>query len=121
MESIVEEFNHLTKRFLEADSRESGAAPEESFALLPGTSSVMVSAPHSVSQWRNGVVKVAENSTGALAILAHERLGCPIIFKTANARDDANYDAKSPYRDALAAYVESHDVKLLLDLHQLRC
>ena len=121
METIVEAFERETERFLQLDADSAAAAIEESFTMLDGTASVMISAPHSVSQWRNGRVKSAENSTGALAVIANEKLGCPAIFKTGNAHDDANYDETNPYRDMLAAYVANHDVKLLLDLHQLSC
>ena len=121
MKTLVGQFERETQRFIAADENGVPTSPADSFMVLSGTSPVMVSAPHSVSQWRDGHLKSAENSTGALALLAHERLGCPIIFKTATAHDDANYDEESPYRDALAAYVANHDVRLLLDLHQLSC
>lgn len=121
VKTLVEQFEHETSRFIEADANGAPTSPDDSFMVLSGTSCVMVSAPHSVSQWRNEHLKSAEHSTGALALLAHEHLGCPIIFKTANAHDDANFDDESPYRDALAAYIANHDVQLLLDLHQLSC
>lgn len=119
MRTLVEQFEHETQRFIEADEHGVPTDPADSFMVHAGSASVMISAPHSVSQWRDGRVKCAENSTGALALLANEHLGCPVIFKTVNAHDDANYDEESPYRDALAAYIVNHDVQVLLDLHQL--
>lgn len=89
------------------------------YTLLQGLGKIMVSAPHSVEQTRCGVLKVAEPQTGVLAILLHETTGCPVIYKTGNCNDDANYDTVSPYRQALTDYCKKADIKLLLDLHQL--
>lgn len=91
----------------------------QSFELLPGKGPVMISAPHSVEQTRNHRKKVAEPQTGALAKMLHSVLGCPVIYKTRNCNDDANFDAVSPYKQALASYIHSNDVAFLLDLHQL--
>lgn len=89
------------------------------YTLLEGKGGIMVSAPHSVAQTRNGVLKSAEPQTGVLAKLLHEKTGCPIIYKTGNCNDDANYDQISPYRQALQDYCKKAEIKLLLDLHQL--
>ena len=63
-----------------------------SFQLKSGVGGVMISAPHAVEQTRNGRIKCAESQTGALAKMLHEQLHCPIIYKTKNMGDDANYD-----------------------------
>ena len=89
-----------------------------SFELLPGPGPVMISAPHSVGQIREGRPKAAEPGTGLLALLLHGD-GCPVIVKTRNLGDDANFDPVSPYREALCRYVRGHGVRFLLDLHQL--
>ncbi len=91
----------------------------ESFELLPGMGKVMVSAPHSVEQTRFGKSKYAEPQTGALAKLLHDCTGCPVIYKTKNCGDDANFDKFSDYKKALALYVKENDIRFLLDLHQL--
>lgn len=92
---------------------------DKSFELLEGRGTVMVSAPHSVEQTREGRPKYAEPQTGVLARLLHDELNCPVIFKTKNCNDDANYDKVSPFKDALLSYIESRNVKFLIDLHQL--
>ncbi len=89
------------------------------FALLEGRGPVMVSAPHSVSQWRGGREKVAEPQTGVLAHLLHEKIHCPVIYKTCNRQDDANFDEHSPYKEALVAYVKAKGIRFVLDVHQL--
>lgn len=90
-----------------------------SFEIIDGDFPIMISAPHSVSQTRNNKIKVAEPSTGVLAKMLHDELNCPIIYKTKNCDDDANYDKKSPYKDALLEYIRKHQIMFLIDLHQL--
>lgn len=95
------------------------APHNESFELLEGEGRVIVSAPHSVEQTREGKIKFAEPQTGVLALLLHDELNCPVIFKTKNCNDDANYDEQSPYKDALSDYIKKSEIKFLIDLHQL--
>ncbi|MFR1565456.1 MAG: hypothetical protein ACLSUT_03345 [Christensenellales bacterium] len=95
------------------------AEHSESFVLLPGAGSVMLSAPHSVTQTRLGKIKIAEKMTGVLALLVRDATGCPVIFKTKNAGDDAGFDRDSDYKRAAEKYVEENGIRLLLDLHQL--
>lgn len=92
---------------------------KHSHEILDGTGQVMVSAPHSVPQFRRGKIKVSEPQTGALAMMLNKEIGCPVIFKTANLRDDANYDLVSPYKNDLKDYIIKHNIKLLIDLHQM--
>lgn len=91
----------------------------KSFKILEGQGSVIVSAPHSVEQTRDGKIKFAEPQTGVLARLLHDELNCPVIYKTKNCKDDANYDEYSSYKDALSSYIEKSNIKFLIDLHQL--
>lgn len=90
-----------------------------SYEILTGTCPVMISAPHSVFQTRNGERKPAEPYTGALAKMLHNELSCPVICKTRNLKDDANYDKNSPYKNDLAKYVQQNGIKCVIDLHQL--
>ena len=92
---------------------------ENSFELLAGKGKIIVSAPHSVEQTRQGKKKYAEPQTGAMAKMLHENLGIPVIYKTKNCGDDANFDAVSPYKDALVEYVKNNKIEFMLDLHQL--
>ncbi len=91
-----------------------------SFELLQGKGEVLISAPHAMLQTRNGSIKCAERYTGMLCRLMHERIGCPVIYKTRHLRDDANHDPVSDYRDALCRYVKAHGVRLVVDLHQMK-
>lgn len=92
---------------------------ENSFELLAGKGKIIVSAPHSVEQTRQGKKKYAEPQTGAIAKLLHDNLGIPVIYKTKNCGDDANFDEASPYKDALVDYIKENKIEFMLDLHQL--
>ena len=91
----------------------------QAFELIDGKGKVLISAPHCVSQTRNGKIKFSEPHTGVLAKMLHDALGCPIICKLANLGDDANYDEVSDYKDALLDYIVQNDIKFVIDLHQL--
>ena len=91
----------------------------QSFVMKHGQGGIMFSAPHSVEQTREGRLKYAEPQTGVLAEMLHNELGCPIIRKTANCGDDANYDPVSDYRETLARYIRDNRINCLIDLHQL--
>ena len=97
----------------------SDSTHEESFVLLPGEGTVMLSAPHAVPQTRGGGIKQAERYTGMLCLLLNRRYGVPCIYKARHMGDDANHDAQSPYRDALCQFIPRGGVRCVLDLHQL--
>ncbi len=92
---------------------------DRSFELLEGARKIMLSAPHSVAQTRDGKLKTAEPQTGMLVKLLHDELACPAIYKTKNCGDDANFDEESAYKRALQRYIRTHGVRFLIDLHQL--
>lgn len=92
---------------------------KSSFTLLDGQGSVLISAPHSAEQTREGKVKYGEYQTGVLASLLHDKIDCPIIVKTHNCNDDANFDEQSPYKESLCQYIIDNNIKYVIDLHQL--
>ncbi|MEO2077858.1 MAG: hypothetical protein ABGX20_21210 [Bacillus sp. (in: firmicutes)] len=89
----------------------------DSHVILQGSLPIMISAPHTVSQMRNGKAKNSESYTGVLATLLHKNEDFHAIIKTRNLMDDANYDRHSLYRDELISYINRHSIKLLIDLH----
>lgn len=88
--------------------------------FLLGSNSVMVSAPHSVEQFRNGRVKFNESHTAVIAELLHVQAGTHAIIKQRNLMDDANYDDYSPFRNDLTRYIKAHNIQLLIDLHVMK-
>ena len=90
---------------------------EKDFILEDGIYKVLLSAPHSVSQLRNGKIKAPESRTGTIIILLRERLGTPIIYKTRNENNDANFDEESSYRDELIDFAIKRKIGCVLDFH----
>lgn len=87
--------------------------------IIEGVGKVMISAPHCVELTRDGSIKPAEPQAGVLARLLHESTGCPVIYKLNGIDGDPNYNYKSLYKEELIDYIKAHDIRLLIDLHQL--
>ncbi len=93
---------------------------EESFIVKTSNKSkVLLSCPHAVSQLREGKIKSAEKETGIIGLLLNELYGYPLICKTSNKGDDANYDPSSGYKNAIIDLVKNNGYKCVIDLHQL--
>ncbi len=89
----------------------------EPFIIENGHLPVLISAPHSVAQLRNGKPKLGEYLTGVLVQLLREDTDCYAAYKTKNTNDDANFDESNPYKDALTAHIKKNNILYLLDLH----
>jgi hypothetical protein len=81
----------------------------------------MISAPHAINQYREGKVKMADRTTGGIAMYLHEITGCHIVYSAHYSDTDPNYDshegAGNQYQTDLRAYIEKHNIKFLIDLH----
>ena len=89
-----------------------------SFKFYEGNKNVIFSCPHAVNQTRKGKIKLADINTGPLGI-ALNNLGYPVLIKTKNLNDDANYDLKSEYKKFLSTKIKENGYKFCIDLHGL--
>lgn len=80
---------------------------------------IIISAPHSAKQFRNGKVQTKEFYTDTLAINVSDKENISCIYKTLFNNDDANADQDSPYKLALKDYIIQNDIRFLLDLHTM--
>ncbi len=80
---------------------------------------VLLSAPHAVTQTRNGKTKFAETQTYNLINVVSKLTGSSLIAKTSDLNDDANFDFNSNYRNKIASLIENDQVKFVLDIHCL--
>jgi len=87
------------------------------FEYLPGTSKVLLLAPHATSQIREGSIKRADSGTGSLAIVLHGLNNCPILYTTYLSPSDPNYYDNNAFKDTLKALLNSLKPILVLDLH----
>jgi hypothetical protein len=85
--------------------------------IIKGSNKILLSAPHSVTQTRNGSSKIGEFRTGVIVKILTEKTNCNGIYKTKNLQDDANFDVNSPYKSDLVKFIEKNDISLVIDLH----
>lgn len=88
------------------------------FVFLPGTTPVIISAPHCVEHIRNGAMKFSEPETSVLAQHLHNRLDVSSIYKTSGDGHDANSEESSYFRDAIVNVCNNKNIICGIDLHQ---
>lgn len=90
---------------------------KEDYEYQSGNIPILISAPHTVKQLRNGEYKKADIYTGALAKVLHESTGAHLIYK-ASTNGDENYTTEeTEYRKKIKEIVEKNDIKIIIDLH----
>ncbi len=94
---------------------------KENFIIEKGVIPIMLSAPHSINQQRDGKKKRADKMTGSIAQFLHKATGCHIIYSAKFSEGDANYDPiannGNPYQSRLIEYIKENNIKVLIDLH----
>lgn len=108
-------FSFINK--VEDDLKNNLIEKDKGIKIFEGDIPILLSAPHSVEQIREGKIKCAESRTAPLVQLISEKNHCFSAFKTVNFNDDANYDDNNYYKDELIKIVKDHGIKLLFDLH----
>lgn len=78
-------------------------------------SCVLISAPHGVTQIREGKPKFAEIGSLATAIFLSKECKTNFIAKTQTNNDDANYDLTSPYKESIRNLVNNKNNNLIKD------
>ncbi len=110
-----EYFINLNKKFDEY-SKENNS--EQEYEIIEGKLPVLISAPHSVRQFRNGKIKAKDSYTGVIAIILQKETNCSCIYKIKNNNNDANYDLENnKYKEELLRIINEKNIKLLLDIH----
>ena len=79
-------------------------------------SSVLISAPHGVTQLRLGKIKHAELGTIPTAVIMANATNANLIIKTKNNNDDANFDNDCEYRVRIDEAIRTQNIKYLIDL-----
>ncbi len=89
------------------------------FSMVEGALPVVVSAPHAVSQLREGRVKPSDDFTGALALAVADLVGASSIVASRYDACDPNWDPleRCAYKRALVGMVRECDAVAVLDLH----
>lgn len=94
---------------------------QNDFVLKEGVIPIMISAPHSINQFREGQLKWADKMTGGIALYLHKITGCHVIYSARFSNSDPNYDSnvnnENQYQTKLKEYIETHKIQVLMDLH----
>lgn len=95
----------------------SGSLHGSLLSIINPKSRVIVSAPHSVKQLRDGKIKSADINTFGIAMMLHQITGCSVISITGYSANDANYDSNSGYKDLLSTIVKDYGIRFVVDIH----
>ena len=93
---------------------------DDNFLVKLGSLPVILSAPHAVSQKREGIIKPADLKTGGIVEFISEEINCFGITRTCNLGDDPNFynDGVSlKYKQEILRLINKYQIKLLLDIH----
>ncbi|MCC3869602.1 hypothetical protein [Terrisporobacter mayombei] len=82
-----------------------------------GNIPILISAPHTVKQWRNEKCKKADIYTGALAKTLHRSTGAHVIYKARTNGDENCTTRETEYRKKIKEIVKKKGIKLIIDLH----
>lgn len=93
----------------------------DDFIIKEGTIPIMISAPHSINQFREGKLKWADKMTCGIALFLHKTTGCHLIYSARYSKSDPNYDSNTNnenlYQTKLTGYVKNNKIQVLIDLH----
>lgn len=90
---------------------------EESFKILEGSVPILLSAPHSIDQLREGTIKHRELFSGALCKLIQASTNCYAIYKYHNDEVDDNFILHTRYKEKIGKLIKEHNIKLVIDIH----
>ena len=120
MEYISKEYKHIHNYWARLRAIE---LTSNDYIFLNNQSNVLVSAPHNVSQYREGKFKPKDLGSGELALKLATENNLNYIIKTKNngneaIDDDANYYENCNYRTEILNLLNKNS--LLLDIHSLK-
>jgi hypothetical protein len=125
IKKIITNFKKNNKLYL--DSKEllrKYSKRDGDFIYDDGKNKVIVSAPHNVSQFYNGLYKRADFGTGTIVSSVKLLTDCNVIIKTKNignvfVNDNANR-GNCAYKNKIARQISSQHIKALIDVHSLK-
>lgn len=114
---MISEILELNNKYIDNKINNS---EKQNFNIITGSIPVIISAPHSIMQFRNGKNKVADYLTGPIAEYLAKYSNTHCIIRTFNKNDDPNYDLSGyglEYKESLKEYIICNNIKVLIDLH----
>lgn len=91
------------------------------YKIERGSVPILLSAPHSVRQVRNKIIKAQDMYTGAIVDYIQYKTNCYSITNICTDNNDPNYDNINvcKYKQQICKLIEQHGIKLILDIHGL--
>lgn len=96
-----------------------GASTTGATLLRRTESPILLTAPHSVTQCRNGREKLAEFWTGAFAETIAELLGANVLTSLSPRIENENAASRDPFLDVLQLMLSTDSMSLVIDVHGL--
>lgn len=90
------------------------------FKIIYGTIPIILSAPHSVNQYREERIKGADKLTGAIVEYLCAKTGSNGIIRTYNFNDDPNYKNNGEslkYKKEILGLIKEKNIAILIDVH----
>lgn len=116
MENLKQRIESYNKKFDEYENKP--LKEEQTFEVIEGKIPVLLSAPHSVRQLREGKIKGKDRYTGVITIELAKQTNSFAIYKTYNNQDDASYDIENnEYKEKVLELINKHNIKVFLDIH----
>lgn len=87
------------------------------FRQISGEVPVLISAPHACAHLRDGVEKMGEEYTAAIACMVAKNTGCSAIYTVCKSSEDPNWQKTGEYKTAIQKIVRSKGIRFLIDIH----
>jgi len=87
------------------------------FKFFPGTSKVLVIAPHATSPMREGRLRFPDSGTGSLAIMLNRLAKANVLYTSLASPSDPNYYDDNNFKRELDRLLKTLKPALVLDLH----
>ncbi len=104
------------KSIFSANKEKVPPAGESAHVLRSGSGKVLITAPHAVNHIREGSTKIVDYCTGPIAKALSDLTGAHLLYLNYYSRDPNYYDDTS-FKEALANFVPSNNIKLVVDIH----
>lgn len=89
----------------------------QNFTIVPGTSCIMLSAPHTYTHKRKGKLKPRDMGTLTITKMLKSLTNAHIMYTNKKINYDPNYDKNNLYQNSLSKYIKKNNIKYLIDIH----
>ncbi len=101
------------------EAQSATAAPTDTawYAVLKGSTPVLITAPHATKPYREGSYRFSDGAgTAALAKLLNTLTCATVIYTQYRSPSDPNYYDDNAFKAEVAELIKQHKPKLLIDL-----